>query len=272
MDLVQAVVYGIVQGLTEFLPISSSGHLLLLPIWTGWKHDPGAGFTAVIQLGTILAVLIYFRQDLGRMYRALIGSLKDKSLKNSPDGALARAVLIGTLPIVTVGLLLEKKIDSDFRSPLVVGIALIVFGAVLFASERFGRQSRSAESVTLKDGLVIGLWQCLALVPGSSRSGSTIAGGLFSGLDRSSAARFSFLLSIPAITLSGSYKLVKERHQLLEEGALSTIVAAAVSFVIGYWAIAFLMKFLQNRPTTVFVMYRFALGTFIIVWFCATHW
>jgi len=161
--------------------------------------------------------------------------------------------------------LLEKKIDHDFRSAYVIAGTLIVFGVVLWIAEKVGRQSRGLDSVTVKDGVLVGLWQCLALIPGSSRSGSTISGALFGGMDRSTAARFSFLLSIPAILLSGLYKLYKDRDQLMADGAMNTIVATVVSFVVGYAAIAFLMKYLQTRSTGVFVAYRIVLGIVILV-------
>lgn len=264
MGLVQAIILGIVQGLTEFLPISSSGHLFLVPQLLGWQHDAGAGFTAVIQLGTILAVLIYFWGDIKKTLSALGPAIKDKSKRDTPEARLAFAIAVGTLPIAIAGLLLEKKIDHEFRSAYVIGATLIVFGIVLWIAEKRGRQQRKIESVTVKDGLVLGLWQALALVPGSSRSGSTISGALFLGMERETAARVSFLLSIPAILLSGLYKLFKDRQQLLADGVTNTIVATIVSFVVGYAAIAFLMKFLQNRTTGVFVVYRVLLGIIVL--------
>lgn len=263
MGLIQAIVYGIVQGLTEFLPISSSGHLFLLPDLMGWK-DAGAGFTAVIQLGTILAVLIYFREDIGKACRGFVQGLGDKSKRAAPEFRLGAAVLIGTIPVAVIGLLLEKKIDHDFRSAYIIAGTLIVFGLLLWVAEKAGAQNRNMDTVSWKDGLIIGFWQCLALVPGSSRSGSTITGSLFRGLEREAAARFSFLLSIPAILLSGLYKLFKDRHELLSDGATSTLVATLVSFVVGYWAIGFLMKYLKTRSTLVFVVYRVVLGLVIL--------
>jgi len=261
--LIQAIVLGIVQGLTEFLPISSSAHLFLIPDLLGWK-DAGAGFTAVIQLGTILAVLIYFRQDIAKTCKGFYQGLSDKTKRDSPESRLAKAVIVGTVPVAVAGLLLEKKIDHDFRSASVIATALIVLGLVLWVAEKVGKQNRSIETVTVKDGLIVGLWQCLALVPGSSRSGSTITGSLFGGMERQAAARFSFLLSIPAILLSGIYKLVKDRHELLTDGAMPTIVATVVSFAVGYLAIDFLMKYLKTRSTAVFVVYRVVLGIVVL--------
>ena len=264
MELIQAVILGIIQGLTEFLPISSSGHLFLVPQLMGWP-DAGSGFTAVIQLGTILAVLIYFRKDIARTLKALVSAISDKSKRGTPDSKLAFAIAVGTIPIVVAGLVLEKKIDNEFRSAYVIAGTLIFFGIVLWIAEQVGRRDRKLESVTVKDGIIIGLWQALALVPGSSRSGCTISGSLFGGMDRETAARFSFLLSIPAILLSGLYKLLKDRDELMVDGATNTIVATIISFVVGYGAIAFLMKFLQTRSTGIFVAYRIVLGIIVLV-------
>jgi len=263
MDLIQAVVYGLIQGATEFLPISSSGHLFLVTEFLGWK-DAGSGFTAVIQLGTILAVLIYFRSDLARTLTGWAASFADSSKRGTPEARTGWAIAIGTVPIVVIGLALEKWIDKEFRSAYVVGGALIVLALVLWWAEKADKRERHSDDVTVKDGLLIGLWQCLALVPGSSRSGCTITGGLFAGFDRAAAARFSFLLSVPAILLSGVYKLVKERHALLDQGAAPTIVATVVSFVVGYAAIAFLMKYLRTRTTGVFIVYRIVLGIIVL--------
>lgn len=270
MDLIQAVVLGIVQGLTEFLPISSSAHLFLVPELAGWR-DPGAGFTAVIQLGTIVAVLIYFREDLGRALAGLWAGIFSSAKRDTQEFRLGSAVAIGTLPAVVAGLALEKSIDREFRSSYVIVAALIGLALVLWLAEKTGKQVRKLEAVTMKDGLIVGLWQCLALVPGSSRSGSTISGALFLGLEREAAARFSFLLSVPVIVLSGLYKLIKDRDLLFESGPVNTVVATLVSFVVGYGAIAFLMKYLQNRTTGVFIGYRIVLGLLVLWLVAAGH-
>jgi len=263
VDLIQAIILGLVQGLTEFLPISSSGHLFLVPEVMGWK-DAGAGFTAVIQIGTLLAVLLYFRKDLSQTLSVWIRSFSDQELRRQSEARLAWAIVLGTIPIIVAGLAFQDAIETTFRNPFVVAGALIFFALVLALAERVGKQTRTAEDFQPKDGLIMGLWQALALVPGSSRSGCTITGGLFSNFDRAAAARASFLLSIPAITLSGVYKLIQERDVLLADGATTTIVATLVAFLSGYWAIAFLMKFLQTRSTMVFVIYRLVLGAIII--------
>lgn len=270
MDLIQAIVLGIVQGLTEFLPISSSAHLFLVPELAGWK-DPGAGFTAVIQLGTIVAVIIYFRTDLRNILSGLWAGILDKTRRGTNEFRIGVAVAAGTVPAAVAGLLLEKSIDREFRSSYVIVATLIGLGLVLWLAEKVGKQHRKMEDVTIKDGLIVGLWQCLALVPGSSRSGSTITGGLFLGLEREAAARFSFLLSVPVIVLSGLYKLVKDRNLLFESGPANTVVATLVSFVVGYTAIAFLMRYLQNRTTGVFIGYRIALGLLVLWLVAAGH-
>lgn len=263
MNLFQAIVYGIVQGLTEFLPISSSGHLFLVPTLLKWK-DAGAGFTAVIQLGTLAAVFIYFWSDLVKLSGAWFKSLTSKEARETPEAKQAWGVFYGTIPIIVIGFLLKSQIEGAFRSPWVVASTLIGFGLLMGLAEKLGSQKISSEGVTVKHGFLMGLWQCLALVPGSSRSGSTITGGLFMGLERGAAARYSFLLSVPAILASGLYKLVDERKNLLEEGLTATLVGTAVSFIVGYLAVAWLMKFLQNRSTWIFVWYRVALGLLIL--------
>jgi undecaprenyl-diphosphatase len=263
LDWIQAVVYGVIQGLTEFLPISSSGHLYLFPALLKLK-DAGAGFTAVIQLGTLAAVLIYFRIDLGRLIGAWFRSLGDAEVRKTEEARQAWGVFWGTLPIIAVGLLLKDLIEGGFRSPWVVGVSLIFFGLLMGVAEKIGPQKKGLDRVTRRDGVVMGLFQCLALIPGSSRSGSTITGGLFMGLDRAAAARYSFLLSVPSVLASGLYKLVDERDALLAEGLAPTIIATVVSFIVGYAAIAWLMQFLQTKSLWVFVWYRVALGLAVL--------
>ena len=263
MDLLEAIVLGVIQGLTEFLPISSSGHLLIVPQFFGWD-DAGSGFTAVIQLGTLLAVLIYFWADIVQTFLGWTAGFGDKEKRGTQEWNLGWGVVIGTIPIAVAGLLLEKKIDSDFRSPMIVAGALITLGLLMGVSDWVGKKQRTLRNIRVLDCVLMGLWQCLALVPGSSRSGSTITGGLFGGFDRETAAKVSFLLSIPSIALSGLYKLYKERSDLMMEGAVPTIVATVVSFAVGYVAIKFLMKFLQSKSLWPFVIYRVALGIVVI--------
>ena len=264
ISLLQAIVYGIIQGLTEWLPISSTAHLRVVPALLGWQ-DPGSAFTAVIQLGTILAVLIYFAKDLGKAIGAWFGSLTGKG-KDTLDARIGWGVFWGTFPIVILGFVFKDQIKSDdVRSLYVVSATLILMGIGMLVAEKVGKQSRGFEQLTTKDGIVVGLWQALALIPGMSRSGSTITGALFSGLDRSTAARFSFLLSVPSIVAAGLYELVDERKHILGPNLVPTIVATVVSFVVGYASIAFLMKYLQRRGITAFVVYRIVLGLLLLV-------
>lgn len=263
MGILEAIVLGIVQGLTEFLPISSSGHLLLVPSLFGWD-DAGSGFTAVIQLGTLLAVLIYFWADILQVLKGWVAGFRDPGNRGQ-DWNLGWGVILGTLPIAVLGLLLEKKIDKDFRTATVVAASLVAFGLLMGVADHFGKKDRDLKNFRVLDGVLMGLWQCLALIPGSSRSGSTITGGLFGGFDRATAARVSFLLSIPSIAASGLYKLVKEKDNLMVEGVVPTLVATVVSFVVGWAAIAWLMKLLQTKSLWPFAIYRVVLGVVILV-------
>lgn len=262
MGLLEAIILGLVQGLTEFLPISSSGHVLLVPALFGWD-DAGSGFTAVIQLGTLLAVLIYFWGDIVQTLRGWTAGFRDPARRSGVDWNLGWGVVAGTVPIAVVGLLFEDQIDTILRSPLIVSGALAGFGLLMGVADRVGVKQRSFAELTIKDCVVMGLWQCLALIPGSSRSGSTMTGGLFGGFDRATAARVSFLLSIPSVAASGLYKLYKERSDLLGEGAMPTVVATVVAFLSGWMAIAFLMKFLQSKSLMVFVVYRVILAAVV---------
>ncbi len=266
MDLLQAIVLGIVQGLTEFLPISSSGHLRIVPAFAGWD-DPGAAFTAVIQLGTMAAVVLYFRDDLIRIARAWLGSLRDPSLRSDLDARLGWYLILGTLPIVVFGVLFADQIENGARDLYLIGTTLILLGIVLLAAEKVSRRERELSAITRRDAIVVGFAQALALIPGVSRSGATISAGLFLGMDRVSAARFSFLLSIPAVVLSGVYEL-KDVLGGSAEGAAGlgpTAVATVFAFVSGYVSIAFLLRFLTTHTTAVFVAYRVALGAVVLV-------
>ncbi len=264
MSIVEAIVLGIVQGLTEFLPISSTGHLRIVPAFLGWD-DPGAAFTAVTQLGTMAAVLLYFREDLWRITRSFVRSLKAGESRDQ-DARLGWYILLGTIPISIFGLAFRDQIESGARDLYVIGTALIVLGLVLLAAEKVGTRERDMDRITPLDGLVVGLAQALALVPGVSRSGATITAGLFLGLDRAAAARFSFLLSVPAVVLSGLFEMrnfVGEGGD--DTGAGALIVATLLAFVVGYASIALLLRFLANHSTYVFVGYRVVLGAAVLV-------
>src|SRR5918995_4391782 len=215
MSLLEAIVLGIVQGLTEFLPISSTGHLRIVPAFLGWE-DPGAAFTAVTQLGTMAAVVIYFRNDLARIARTWTRSLRDPSLRRDLDARLGWYILLGTIPIGIFGLAFKDQIETGARDLYLIGTTLIVLGLLLLAAEKVGKRDRSIEDINRRDGILIGIAQACALVPGVSRSGATITAGLFLGFDRESAARYSFLLSVPAVVLSGVFEL---RHIGDDEGA-----------------------------------------------------
>ncbi|WP_242027828.1 MULTISPECIES: undecaprenyl-diphosphate phosphatase [unclassified Limnothrix] len=263
----EAIGLGLVQGLTEFLPISSTAHLKVVPVVLGWG-DPGVAYTAVIQLGSIAAVLTYFWADLTAL---AIGSAQAISRKDWGDRQfrIALGIGLGTLPIVAGGLAIKKFIPDFDNSPLrslgAIAIASIVMALLLGLAEVTGSRHRHYNALGLNDGLILGAAQALALIPGVSRSGSTLTAGLLSGIDRAAAARFSFLLGIPAITLAGLVELVGVLKEGLPAGAgLSLTVGVVVSAVSSYAAIAWLLKFLQTQNTWVFVIYRLIFGVAIL--------
>ncbi len=268
MDLFQAIFLGIIQGLTEFLPISSTAHLRIVPALFGW-NDPGAAFTAVIQFGTLVAVLVYFYKELVGITSAVVkGILSGKPMHNR-EAQLGWMIAAGTLPIVIFGLLLKDEIETSFRSLYVISISLIALALLLMFAEYLtkkriahGVHLRSLESIGWRESILIGLAQAVALVPGSSRSGTTITGGLFLGLNRETAARFSFLLSLPSVFAAGVLELVKERELLLSSdiGVLNLVVATIVSGVVGYASIAFLLNYLKHHSTYLFIIYRIIVG------------
>jgi undecaprenyl-diphosphatase len=262
MSTLEALVLGLVQGLTEFLPISSSGHLRIVPALLGWE-DPGAGFTAVIQLGTMAAVLIYFRADLWRIASAWLRELRVPIRRASQEARLGWFIVLGTIPIAIFGFVFKDQIESGARSLYLIGSALILFSVVMVLAERVATQQRQLAALDGRDGIFIGFAQALALIPGVSRSGATISAGLFRGFDRVSAARYSFLLSVPAVVLSGLFELRK----VGENGSPSagaTAVATLVAFLSGYAAIAWLIRYLGTHTLGVFVVYRVALGSLVL--------
>lgn len=267
MNLWQGIVLGFVQGATEFLPISSTAHLKAVPVALGWG-DPGVTFTAVIQLGSIAAVLWYFWADLTRVLTGAWIAIARKDYR-ATDFRIAVGIAIGTLPIVFLGLLVKylfkEFYENTVRSMTVIAIVSIVMALLLGLAEIKGIKERNFEKLTVNDGILMGLAQALALIPGVSRSGSTLTAGLFMGLERETAARFSFLLGIPAITLSGLVEL----KDLLEVGTadsgMPTLIAGTISSAIfSYLAIAWLVKFLKTRSTWVFVWYRLIFGIAIL--------
>jgi len=260
--MLQAIVLGIVQGLTEFLPISSSGHLRIVPAFFGWE-DPGAAFTAVIQLGTMAAVLLYFRKDLWRIASTWLRSLRRPELRGELDARMGWYIIAGTVPISILGLAFSDQIENEARNLYLIGTTLIVLGLILYAADRAARQERDVTSVTLRDSVIVGFAQALALIPGVSRSGATITAGLLLGFDRASAARYSFLLSVPAVVLSGLFELRKIGE---EEGAgfAATALATLLAFIVGYASIAFLLRWLTSHTMNIFVVYRVTLGVLVL--------
>ncbi|MEG3851225.1 undecaprenyl-diphosphate phosphatase [Microcoleus sp. herbarium19] len=267
INLVQAIVLGIVQGLTEFLPISSSAHLKVVPIAL-WGRDPGVAYTAVIQLGSIVAVLWYFWKDLTTI---TIGAFKaiTRSDYDSQEFRIGLGIVLGTVPIVFFGLLIKILIPDFDKSPLrslaSIAIASIVMSLLLAVAEKTGKRKRDYENLDVKDGIIMGLAEAMALIPGVSRSGSTLTAGLFLGLERAAAARFSFLLGIPAITLAGLVELKGAWGAALGiDGIVALIVGTISAFAFSYLSIAWLMRFLQTQNTWVFVWYRLAFGVAIL--------
>ena len=266
MSWLQVVVLSVVQGLTEFLPVSSSGHLAIVSELF-FADDAGASFTAVSQLGTELAVLIYFAKDIGRILVAWFGGLRDSS-RRTADYWLGWWVIIGTVPIGAAGLIFKHYIRDDVRNLWIIATALIVFSAVIAAAEYFGKQTRAIEQFTWKDSIVIGVSQCLALIPGVSRSGATISAGLFMGQEREAAARFGFLLAIPAVLASGLYSLPDAFHpdgRGMSASGPQLAVSVAIAFVVGLAAVSWFLKFLVRHGMYWFVGYRVILGATLLV-------
>jgi undecaprenyl-diphosphatase len=264
-EILRAILLGVVQGLTEFLPVSSTAHLRIIPSFFGWG-DIGASYTAVIQVGTMIAIIIYFWKDMMAMAKSFISSLKSRDFK-SKDTRLFLMIVIGTIPIVIFGFLLKDFIRHEFRNMYIVASSLIFFSLVLLAADRYTKKLVTIEKLTYFDSIFVGIFQALALIPGASRSGSTISGSFFRNMTREDAPRFSFLLSIPAILLSGCYELFSQRKELLSnDGAiLSLVIATIVSGVVGYWSIWFLLSYIKKHSLTLFVVYRIIFGILIIV-------
>ena len=263
LDFLKAVVLGMLQGLTEFLPISSSAHLRIFPELWGWG-DPGAAFTAVIQIGTELAVLIYFRKDIWRIGSTWVQSLYRPDLRGTLDSRMGWYIIVGSLPIVVLGVLLKDIIEQDFRNLWIIGTTLVVLGIILGIADRVGRSDRSISRMTLRHAVFLGLAQAAALVPGVSRSGATISMGRFLGYDREAATRFAFLLAIPAVVGAGLFELNEIPGGDNAYGPWPTLVATIVSFIVGYAAIAWLLRYVGPRSYLPFVLYRIALGGFTL--------
>ncbi|GGQ70970.1 undecaprenyl-diphosphate phosphatase [Streptomyces flaveolus] len=274
MSWFESLILGLVQGLTEFLPVSSSAHLRLTAAFSGW-HDPGAAFTAITQIGTEAAVLIYFRKDIGRIISAWTRSLTNKEMRRDPDARMGWLVIIGSIPIGVLGLTLKDQIEGPFRDLRITATMLIVVGVIIGIADRLAardekggrhrapKRRKELEDLGVRDGLVYGLCQAMALIPGVSRSGATISGGLFMGYRREAAARYSFLLAIPAVLASGLFEL----KDAMESDHVSwgpTLFATVIAFGTGYVVIAWFMKFISTKSFMPFVWYRIALGVLII--------
>jgi undecaprenyl-diphosphatase len=272
MTFFQAIIIGIIQGLTEFLPISSTAHIRVVPELLGWS-DPGAAFTAVIQWGTLLAALVYFRNDIANVTRAIWRETLAGRFSQSPESKLGWMIALGTIPIVVFGLAFKKQIETSLRSLYVISASAIVLALVLLLAEQLVRwrerwkyREKTFADLGWWDTLAVGFAQAVALIPGASRSGVTITGGLFVGMSRETAARYSFLLSLPAVFGAGVLELYKERHELLgsQSAAVNLIAATVISGIVGYATIAFLLAYLKRHTTYVFIVYRLLLGGLLL--------
>lgn len=272
--MLAALVLGLIQGLTEFIPVSSSAHLRIAGLFLEGGKDPGAAFTAIIQLGTETAVLVYFWKDIVRIVRAFfLGLFAVKGADGAPrvtrtdhDYRMGWLIIVGSLPIVILGVALQRLIENQFRSIWIVACTLIVFGVLLGIADRIGRKRKTLEQLSIRDGIVYGLAQALALIPGVSRSGGTIGAGLVLGYTRAAAARYSFLLAIPAVWGSGLYELVKTARDPGSEvfTGLQTFAATVVAFAVGLVVIAFFLRYLNRGSFLPFVAYRILLGVLLI--------
>ncbi|MBW5485681.1 undecaprenyl-diphosphate phosphatase [Streptomyces bambusae] len=275
MSWFESLILGLVQGLTEFLPISSSAHLRLTAAFAGWE-DPGAAFTAITQIGTETAVLIYFRKDIMRIVSAWFRSLTNKAMRSDHDAQMGWLVIVGSIPIGVLGVTLKDQIEGPFRDLRLTATTLIVMGIVLGVADRLAardeaggrhralRERKTLRELNVKDGLIFGICQAMALIPGVSRSGATVSGGLLMGYTREAAARYSFLLAIPAVVASGGYEL----KDAMDGGHVSwgpTIFATVLCFFVGYAVIAWFMKFISTKSFMPFVIYRILLGVALFV-------
>ncbi len=260
MDIIQILVLALVQGLTEFLPISSSAHLILVPLITGWQ-DQGLAFDVAVHVGTLTAVVLYFRKEIAVMFLAWVASLKGK---HSEDSRLAWGVLIGTIPVGITGLLFKDYIAGNLRTELVIAITTILFGLLLWYADWSGKRNRDEHTLTWKDIIIIGCAQAVALIPGTSRSGITITAGLMLGLTAQAAARFSFLLSIPVIVLAGGMETLNYLEVANAGDVNDLVYGALISAFSAYLCIHYFLKLLEKINMTPFVIYRLLLGVVLL--------
>jgi undecaprenyl-diphosphatase len=261
----EAILLGLVQGLTEFLPISSSAHLRILGAFLPNAQDPGAAFTAITQIGTEAAVVLFFWRDIVRIIARWFQALFGRIPRNDPDARMGWLIIIGSIPIVVLGIVFQTQIETAFRSLYVIAATLILFGVLLGIADHVGAKRRKVEDINIGQGVVFGLAQSLALLPGVSRSGGTITAGLFMGFERAAAARYSFLLAIPAVFGSGFYQLYKSWDAPGVYTLGETAVATVVAFVVALVVIAFFMRYISRHSFLPFVVYRVALGAFVLV-------
>ena len=264
MDFLSAVFLGLVQGLTEFLPISSSAHLRIVGAFLPGAADPGAAFTAITQLGTETAVLVFFWRDIVRITTSWVRSLVGKVPRSDPDARLGWMIILGSIPIVILGYVFQNLIETTFRSLWIIAITLIVFGVLLGIADRVGAKRRTLTELTAPQGAVFGGAQALALIPGVSRSGGTITAGLLMGFTREAAARYSFLLAIPAVFGSGLYQAYKSIGEASTYSTVDTIAATAVAFVVGLVVIRFFLQYISRHSFLPFVIYRIVLGLVLV--------
>jgi len=275
VDLLNAIILGFIQGLTEFLPISSSAHIRIAGEFLGTGADPGARFTAITQIGTEVAVILYFWKDITRIIASWAKSLVGRVPRSNPDARMGWLIIIGSLPIVVLGLLFQDQIETTLRSLWITATMLIGFGIILGVADYVGAKRRRLKDLTVRHGIIYGFAQALALVPGVSRSGGTITAGLFLGYERSAAARYAFLLAIPAVLGSGFYQVYKSIAAPCVAGAagcipeifgpLETLVATVVAFIVGLIVIAFFMSYISKRSFLPFVIYRIVLGIVLFI-------
>jgi len=275
MSILEAIILGLLQGLSEFIPISSTAHVTiagqLFGLIDNSHPEQWTAFIAIIQLGTLAAVLLYFSKEIRTIPAAFLkenlGSDRKSFKEQSHNSQMGWFIILGSIPIATIGLALKDIIEGSFTKDMtVIGISLIALAVILFIAEKTAKFKKDMSDINWKDAMLVGLVQCIALIPGSSRSGTTITAGLFMGLKRETAARFSFLLSIPAVFGSGLLEFYQSLDYITTDGLLTLAVATIIAAVSGYASIAFLLKFLRTRSTMLFVFYRIALGICILLW------